>query len=79
MQLLSMVRGYHICKDLGDASISEELCCQTEAENYTDPRHIKDDNHTKHVCTFVPETFIEINFHDNYLHSEKAKISTPHK
>ena len=32
-----MVQGYHIYKDLWDASIGEELSCQRKAKNYTDP------------------------------------------
>ena len=72
-----MVQGYHIYKDLWDASISEELSCQRKAKNYTDPFAVtvtKDDKLSKdvlqHTCTFVPETFIGTNFH---------KIVLPHK
>ena len=48
----SIVRGYHIYKDSWDASIGEELSCQREAENYTDPFAVavmKDDNIVGHV------------------------------
>ena len=48
----SMVRGYHIYKDLWDASIGEEMSCQRKAENYTDPFAVavmKDDNIVGHV------------------------------
>ena len=82
----SMVRGNHIYKDLWDASIGEELSCQKEAENYTDPFAVavmKDDNGTKMCCNirvhFVPKTFIGINFHEIVLPCKKAKISTLHK
>ena len=63
------------------ASISEELSCQREVENYTDPFVVvvmKDNNSTKMCCniakcTVVPGTFIGINFHEIVLPCEKSK------
>ena len=52
----SMAQGYHIYKDLWDASISEELYCQREAEKYINPFSVavlKDDNRTKHASKYV--------------------------
>ena len=59
---------------------------QREIENYTDPFAVavmKLDDSAKtcvlYMCTFVPETFIKINFHEIVLAHEKVKISTPRK
>ena len=73
-----MVRGYHIFKYLWDISIGEELFSQREAENHTDAFAVvvmKDNNCTKvccniRTCTFVPETFVGINFHKIVLSRE---------
>ena len=48
----SMLREHHIYKDIWDASIGEELSCQREAENYTDPFAVtvmKDNNFVSHM------------------------------
>ena len=50
--IASMVRGYHIYKDIWDALIGEELSCEREGANYADPfavAIIKDDNVVGHV------------------------------
>ena len=33
----SMVRGYHVYKDVWEAAIGEELSCKRELENHQDP------------------------------------------
>ena len=68
----SMVRGYHIYKDVWDAAINEELSCQREADNYTDPfaDNYTNPNVLQHTCTFISETFI--NFHEIVMPREKA-------
>lgn len=33
----SMMRGYHVCKDIWAATIGEELNCSCEASNASDP------------------------------------------
>ena len=58
----SKMQVYHIYKDLWDASIGarEELSCQREAENYTNPFAVavmKDDNHTKACCNIHAHSF----------------------
>ena len=58
--IASMVRGYHIYKDIWDALIGEELSCEREGANYADPfavAIIKDDNVVGHeellVCSLI--------------------------
>ena len=48
-----MVQGYHVYKDVWDATISEELSCQREADNYTDPfadAIVKEGNTVEKLC-----------------------------